>query len=255
MRRFLLTALALTAVSFSAATTVTVQPGDTLTRLAVRSGTTAAALRRANPGVRLDVLPAGTVLRLPDARGETRAWTVRPGDTLSRIAQRQGLTLQALLKANPALDPRRPLRVGQRLSLPPAPLARARTTVTLRPASVRGAAGRPLQGRLTTPFQATHPGLDLAAPSGTPIRAVLPGTVTESRFDGQGGWGWTVVLDHGGGLTSRYSHNSANLVRVGARVNAGEVIARVGSTGNSSGAHVDYRLYQGGRSIDPSSLQ
>ena len=93
------------------------------------------------------------------------------------------------------------------------------------------------------------------APSGTPIRAVLPGTVTESRFDGQGGWGWTVVLDHGGGLTSRYSHNSANLVRVGARVNAGEVIARVGSTGNSSGAHVDYRLYQGGRSIDPSSLQ
>ncbi|BDP44682.1 hypothetical protein DAETH_46510 (plasmid) [Deinococcus aetherius] len=255
MRRSLLTALVLTAASLSAATPVTVQSGDTLTRLALRSGTTVAALRRANPGVGVDALRAGTVLRLPEFRSETRAWTVRAGDTLSRIAQRQNLTLQALLNANPALDPRRTLRVGQRLTLPAAPLARTRTAVILRPASVRVSAVRPVQGRLTTPFRATHPGLDLAAPSGTPIRAVLPGTVTESRFDGQGGWGWTVVVDHGGGLTSRYSHNSANLVRVGARVNAGEVIARVGSTGNSSGAHVDYRLSQGGKAVDPSHLQ
>ncbi|WP_102124909.1 LysM peptidoglycan-binding domain-containing protein [Deinococcus planocerae] len=67
MRPHLLTALTLLMFSLAAATTVTVQPGDTLTRLAVRHGTTTQAMRRANPGVNPDRLWVGTALRLPTA--------------------------------------------------------------------------------------------------------------------------------------------------------------------------------------------
>ncbi|MBB5234307.1 LysM peptidoglycan-binding domain-containing M23 family metallopeptidase [Deinococcus budaensis] len=252
MRTYLSAALTLMMFSLAAATTVQVKPGDTLTRIAVRHGTTVQALQRANPRVNADRLRVGTGLRLPAAAGRT--WTVRQGDTLSLIALRSGTTLGALLGVNRGLNPRLPLRVGQRVTLPAPATARTGTTTVVRAASIRVNAALPVQGRVTTPYQATHPGLDLAAPTGTPIRAAFAGSVVESYFDRRSGWGWTVVLDHGSGLRTRYSHNSANLVRVGARVGAGDVIARVGSTGNSTGAHVDYRLYRRGQAVDPSSV-
>jgi murein DD-endopeptidase MepM/ murein hydrolase activator NlpD len=252
MRTYLFSVLTLLMVSLAAARTVTVQPGDTLTRLAVRYGTTTQALLRANPGVNPNRLRVGVALQLPGAN--PRTWTVRPGDTLSQIAQRSGTTLGALLGANRGLNPRLPLRVGQRVTLPAPVTARTASTAVVRTASIRVNAALPLQGRITTPYQAAHPGLDLAAPAGTPIRAALPGSVVESYFDSRSGWGWTIVLDHGGGIRTRYSHNSVNLVRVGARVGAGDVIARVGSTGNSTGFHVDYRLYRQGQAINPASV-
>lgn len=250
----LLLTLTLTWLGLAAAATVTVQPGDTLTRLAVRHGTTVQALVQANPALRQGTLLAGARLTLP-AVSPARGWTVRGGDTLSLIAKRQGTTLAALLAANPGLDPQRPLRVGQRLLLP-ARLAvtRAPGTPTVRAASIRVTAVMPVQGRLTTPFLERHPSVDLAAPAGTPIRAARPGVVTESRFDAQSGWGWTLVVDHGDGMTTRYSHNSANLARVGTRVEAGQVIARVGSTGNSTGPHLDYRVTVQGTLVNPLSL-
>ncbi len=253
MRNHLLTALTLLMFSLAAAKTVIVQPGDTLTRLAVRYGTAPQALLQANPGLNPAKLRVGAALRLPAV--PARTWTVRRGDTLSLIAQRSGTTLGALLGANRGLNPQVPLQVGQRLGLPAPTTARTATTAVVRTASIRVNAALPVQGRITTPYQSAHPGLDLAAPAGTPIRAALPGTVVESRFDGQSGWGWTIVLDHGNGMSTRYSHNSANLVQVGARVKAGEVIARVGSTGNSTGAHVDYRLYRQGQAVNPFSVQ
>lgn len=179
------------------------------------------------------------------------------GDTLTRLAVRHGTTIAALVQANPGLLPDR-LRPGQTLQLPEfAPTRttpRRSTQPVVRSASIRVQAVLPVQGRVTTPASALHTGLDLAAPSGTPIRAALAGTVRESRFDARYGWGWTVVIDHGSGSSTRYSHNSVNLVREGQRVTAGQVIARVGSTGNSTGPHVDFRVYQAGVQVDPSNI-
>ncbi|MEF2278410.1 M23 family metallopeptidase [Deinococcus sp. YIM 134068] len=252
MRVPFIATLALTWLSLAAAATVTVQPGDTLTRLAVRHGTTVNALIQANPSLRQGLLKAGARLTLPGAVG---SWTVRRGDTLSTVAQRQGITLAALLSANRGLDPQAPLQVGQKLALPSTrSAARQPATPTVRAAAIRVTAVMPVQGRLTTPFLASHPSLDLAAPTGTPIRAARPGVVTESHFDSQSGWGWTVLVDHGDGMTTRYSHNSANLARVGTRVEAGQVIARVGSTGNSTGPHLDYRVTVQGTPVNPLSL-
>ncbi len=247
--------LLLASLTLATAVTVRVQPGDTLTRLALRHNSSVGALQRANPGMNPNALPVGATLTLPQAASAGTSVTVRAGDTLSRIALRRGVTVGALLKANPSVNAQRALQIGQTLRLPLPPVARTATpAAVVRATGIRVTAILPVRGHLTTPYRAGHEGLDLAAPTGTLIRAALGGVVKESRFDGRTGWGWTVVLDHGNGLRTRYSHNSANLARVGARVNQGEVIARVGSTGNSSGPHVDYRMALNGRAINPASL-
>jgi len=252
MRTSLLAVLTLTSLSFAQPVSVKVQQGDTLSRIAVRYGITPQALERANPGTKPHALRVGSVLQLPTRAGQV--WTVRAGDTLSRIAQRHGVTVMALLEANRTLNTRSPIKVGQRLSLPSRVTLRDSKSPVMRAASVRITAGLPIQGRITTPFKADHLGLDLAAPFGSPIRAALAGRVVESYFDGRTGWGWTVMLDHGNGMKTRYSHNSSNLVRTGTRVNRGDIIARVGSTGKSTGPHLDFRVYQGGQAINPFSL-
>ncbi|WP_233218869.1 M23 family metallopeptidase [Deinococcus arcticus] len=184
--------------------------------------------------------------------GAAATTKVRAGDTLTGLAARHGTTVTALVRANPGLSAHR-LQIGQTVVLPVGP-ARSSSGVTIRASSIRVNAVLPLQGRLTTPFNARHGGLDLAAPTGTPIRAALAGTVKSSVYDARNGWGWTVVLEHVNGLTSRYSHNSANLVRRGQQVSAGQVIARVGNTGNSTGPHLDFRVYAGGTPINPMGL-
>jgi murein DD-endopeptidase MepM/ murein hydrolase activator NlpD len=114
-------------------------------------------------------------------------------------------------------------------------------------------------GRLTSGFGVranpmgagteTHPGLDLGAASGTPIKAVRDGTV---RFSGpRGGYGNIVILDHGDGTETRYAHCSRLDVAEGATVKAGEVIAAVGSTGRSTGPHLHFEVRVKGAPVDP----
>ncbi|WP_051935633.1 M23 family metallopeptidase [Deinococcus sp. YIM 77859] len=186
-------------------------------------------------------------------------YTVQAGDTLSRIAQQHDLCLDALLAANPAVDRARALQVGQSLHLPLPARSASRSPAqvqVIRTAGFRSSAATvPLAGVITTYFRPGHPGLDIAAPVGSPIIAPATGVVVESRLDTVSGWGWTIVLAHGDGLTSRYSHNSRNLVRVGQQVTRGEVIARVGSTGHSTGPHLDYRLYRDSVPLNPAAFQ
>nr|WP_317359835.1 M23 family metallopeptidase [uncultured Tyzzerella sp.] len=112
----------------------------------------------------------------------------------------------------------------------------------------------PVRGRLTSGYGArwgtTHKGLDLAAPAGTPIKASDGGTVVYSGWN-SGGYGNMVKIDHGNGYQTIYAHNSRNAVSVGQKVAQGEVIAYVGSTGNSTGNHVHFEVIQNGSSKNP----
>ncbi len=94
-----------------------------------------------------------------------------------------------------------------------------------------------------------HEGIDIIAASGTPVRASGAGVVIHAGW--LGGYGLLVVIDHGGGLSTAYAHNSSLALGVGSQVAQGDVISYVGSTGNSSGPHVHFEVRVNGTAVDP----
>lgn len=109
-------------------------------------------------------------------------------------------------------------------------------------------------GRRNDPFtghSAHHQGIDFAGRMGSPIKAVADGVV--SWAGPRNGYGTLVEINHGNGLTTRYGHTSKALVAVGDRVERGEVIALMGSTGRSTGPHLHFEVLQDGHPRDPMS--
>lgn len=98
-----------------------------------------------------------------------------------------------------------------------------------------------------------HLGLDIAAPVGTPIVATAPGKVTLANTD-MYFTGGTVIIDHGHGLSSVYSHLSAVDTRLGATVRQGQQIGRLGGTGRATGPHLDWRINWFQERLDPRLL-
>lgn len=94
-----------------------------------------------------------------------------------------------------------------------------------------------------------HEGIDLACPTGTPIRAADGGTVTSAGWEGA--YGMVIYISHGGGLSSRYAHCSAINVSAGEQVYQGQVIGAVGNTGRSYGSHLHFEIRVGGTPVDP----
>lgn len=96
---------------------------------------------------------------------------------------------------------------------------------------------------------AMHEGLDFSAPSGTPILAASGGVVLVAKY--QSGYGNSVEIDHGNGLITRYAHASRLLVKPGDVVERGQEIARVGSSGRSTGPHLHFEVRLAGQPLDP----
>jgi murein DD-endopeptidase MepM/ murein hydrolase activator NlpD len=94
-----------------------------------------------------------------------------------------------------------------------------------------------------------HLGLDLGAPTGTPVRAVRPGVVARTGWIGA--YGYAVYLRHADGYETRYAHLSRIEVQEGERVDRGQTIGRVGSTGASTGPHLHLEVRLDGRALDP----
>lgn len=102
----------------------------------------------------------------------------------------------------------------------------------------------PITGRSTL-----HEGIDFSAPVGTPILAASGGIVTEARY--RSGYGKMVEITHGDGLVTRYAHASSILVRLGDVVEKGQLIARVGATGRTTGAHLHFEVRLEDQPLDP----
>ena len=114
---------------------------------------------------------------------------------------------------------------------------------------------KPVSGVITSRFgnresirSYGHTGLDIAAPAGTPIKAAAGGTVTFSGYSG--GYGYVVKLDNGNGVETYYGHCSKLYVSTGEKVEAGDVIAAVGSTGNSTGNHLHFEVRINGTEVN-----
>lgn len=94
-----------------------------------------------------------------------------------------------------------------------------------------------------------HSGVDLAAPLGSPVRAMSAGTVVFA--DPYGGYGNLIVIQHKSGVTSHYGHLDKIRVKIGEKVSSGQIIATVGSTGKSTGPHLHLELRHNGKLLDP----
>ena len=95
----------------------------------------------------------------------------------------------------------------------------------------------------------THTGLDIATTTGTPIKVVADGTITFAAYSGS--YGYLVKVDHGNGVETWYGHTSKMLVKEGQAVKAGNTIALVGSTGNSTGPHLHFEVRINGEHVNP----
>lgn len=97
--------------------------------------------------------------------------------------------------------------------------------------------------------RSNHTGLDIAAKTGTPIKVMADGVVTNASYSGS--YGKLVKVDHGNGVETWYAHTSKMYVKKGQKVKAGDIIAEVGSTGNSTGPHLHLEIRLNGEHINP----
>ncbi|MBE0466499.1 MAG: peptidoglycan DD-metalloendopeptidase family protein [Candidatus Desulforudis sp.] len=222
-----------------------VREGDSLWRIAQEHRVGVETLLELNSIQDPDFIRPGTLLTVP---GTGFQHQVREGENLTVIAAMYQVPLTELLRENCLADPDL-LVPGQKLRIPATPHGGPAV-----PAAGWRSLIAPVAGPLTSMFGLRedgqpHYGVDFAADHGAPIRAAEAGRVT---FAGPAGtFGLLVVLDHGDGLNTYYAHCSELLVAYGDRVNAGELIARVGDTGRSFGPHLHFEVRWQGQPYDP----
>ncbi|NOZ29799.1 MAG: peptidoglycan DD-metalloendopeptidase family protein [Chloroflexi bacterium] len=230
--------------------TYTLQPGDTLWSVAHKFGLDVDTLRWCNPEIERnpDRIWAGQEILIPPRRGAL--YTVRPGDTLESIAKAWGvapvdITAEPLNRLSEPYE----LVPGQRLFIPN---GRKDLTRWLRkPSPAPGYAfAWPLVGRLTQGYSARHRAIDIGSIYGAPVYAALGGVVTHAAW-ARTGYGYTVIIHHGDGLVTLYSHLKGAWVHEGDRVKRGQLIGEVGSTGRSTGPHVHFEIRVNGKRVNP----
>ncbi|HEY8346965.1 MAG TPA: peptidoglycan DD-metalloendopeptidase family protein [Symbiobacteriaceae bacterium] len=242
-----------------------VQEGDTVGAIAEAFGLSTESILYSNGLTEDEVLQIGQVLRIPAVDG--LVYEVQEGDSLWAIAVDHGVTEDAVVQANPDVDPEA-IQPGQ-IILVPGGKPPARRSVASRgsDASTRSTARSvsgtfpvwPAYGLVTDYFgwrihpvygtESFHDGLDISLPYGTPVQAVYSGFVTMASRNG--GYGLTVRIDHGGGISTEYCHLSDFNVRVGDWVEAGQVIAWSGNSGVSTGPHLHFMVRVNGTPVNP----
>ncbi|MCC7107097.1 MAG: M23 family metallopeptidase [Chloroflexi bacterium] len=236
-----------------------VQPGETLSTIAESFGIDVDTLIGANNLGNPDVIPIGSKLIVLPVLGVVHVVTV--GDTVNRVAERYSVTAREIVLAN-GLEDSELIQPGQKLIVPGArpPRVEGALATAVRAEPARHGGLWPAGGRITTYFGEVgptsprgHAGLDIAAPSGAPVVATDSGVVVIATPSG-GAYGSMVMIDHGGGVRSVYGHLSRIDVRAGERVDPGEQIGLVGSTGYSTGPHLHFEMRVGGVLRDPLSF-
>ena len=190
-------------------------------------------------------LRPGQILEVPDTDGTYVS--LKKGDTVSGICKKYEVELTDLVNANPGVDVAG-LHIGDKLFIPGSGAL-----------SHLFRFGWPVHGRISSRYgmrlhpvyrrRMMHTGLDIAAPHGTSIRAALQGRVTFVGW--KGGYGKTVVIEHPNGYETLYGHCSTILVNRGQIVKKGERVAKVGSTGVSTGPHVHFEVKKAGKRSNP----
>ena len=176
---------------------------------------------------------------------KTMIYTVKPGDTIWDIARQFRMTVDQLMAVNNLTSEN--LQIGQKLKV--------RKTV-VRITSSRGESERflwPAHGGITSRYGERwgrmHEGIDIDGSTGDPVVASKDGIITFAGWES--GYGNLIIIDHLGPYKTKYGHLSKILVQAGQRVEAGELIGRVGSTGRSTGSHLHFEILINGSPVNP----
>lgn len=265
--------------------TYTVQSGDTISGIAHRFGINIGTVLWANGLTANSLIKPGTTLKILPVSGVLHK--VKSGDTLGKIAQTYGANADEILLAN-RLASDATIRLNDELivpgGVPPTPPAPVRTTVARAPdVPINRIAGKaidiyqeltgkedtrdrpadleedkpktsllwPVPGRIITQyFGWRHTGLDINGDYVDPIYASEDGVVEVAGWN-SGGYGLQVLINHGGGMKTRYAHASKLFVKPGESVKRGQVIAMVGTTGRSTGTHIHFEVIINGKVQNP----
>lgn len=230
-----------------------VQPNDTVSGIAAKFEIKPETILWANAQLENDpdMLTVGETLMILPINGAYH--TVAAGDTSESIAKKYKVDPSAILNYElNVLKPGEALTVGQRLVVPggrkpivqkfvraysgPIPETAARGT---------GNFGWPVSGVITQKYWTGHAGIDIGAPTGTPVQAADSGFVIFAGWDDKG-FGKMILIDHGNSYLTLYGHLDVFAVVAGDSVKKGELIGRVGSTGRSTGPHLDFRIRENG---------
>ncbi len=264
--------LATTENSESTRTTVRdyiVQDGDSIGKIATNFNITVNTILWANNLTFNSYIKPGQTLVIPPTSGVMH--TIARGDTLAKIAQKYDATEAQIRDFNTIEN--EGLVIGQRIMVPggrvietakprqparavaSAPAGRSSTS-SVEPATPAGS------GAMTWPSACRrisqyyrgwiHTGVDIACPFGTPIRAAEGGVVSLVQYS-RTGYGYHVIINHGGGVQTLYGHMSTISVEAGQRVTKGETIGLEGSTGRSTGPHLHFEVRINGAKTNPLS--
>ena len=234
----------------------TVKSGDNITRISKKFGlsniSTLIAVNNISNARKLQV---GEVLKIPSTDGVIHS--VAKNETLTGIASKYGVAVETLLDVNDLSTS--VLQAGQNIFIPGArldtyslkmalgELFKCPITAKWRLSSAYGNRADPFTG-----VKKFHTGMDMAAPTGTPVKATLDGKVVAVSFNQV--FGNYVIINHINGYQSLYAHLHTATVKVGQRINQGEKLGLVGSTGYSTGPHLHFTVYKNGKLVNPQEL-
>ena len=249
------------AATASSDTTYVVQPGDTLQAIAQQQGISVQALAEFNGIANPDLIYIGASLRFPVSEAEPST-----DENFAPFPSPESSNLTTIDSANQSL-------AADLASVPPSSLVSAsdpavpswhhrqiEPNVPLVPTLQTNSQELntyvwPARGILSSGYGwrwgRMHRGVDIAAPTGTPVIAAAAGTVTFAGWN-NGGFGYLVDIRHADGSLTRYAHNSRLLVTSGQPVEQGQLIAAVGSTGYSTGPHLHFEIHRPNQgAVDP----
>lgn len=230
-----------------------VREDDTISGIAEMFGVSVNTIRWANDIPVRDTIRIGQTLTILPVTGVK--YTVKKGDTLASIAKNFSGDAEEIASFNGFSD-EAALAVGLEIIIPDgevkvAVAPRPRVSSTGGSSNTSISAGyylRPIQGGIRTQGIHGYNGVDLAAPVGTPILASADGETIVARNSGwNGGYGAYIVIRHGNGSQTLYSHASSVIVSVGQPVGQGQIIGYVGATGKATGPHVHFEIRNGPR--------
>ena len=245
------------------AITYTVEPGDTISTIAENFGISVSTILWENNLSSYSVIRPGDKLSILPFTGIT--YKVASGDNISKISIKYDVEEKKIIDANKLTDSSK-LSIGQKLIIPDGKKTGYAKSSTQRYTGinvikdlVKTPSATPVSGnkmnwptpghRITQYYSWRHHGLDVADKTGTPIYAADAGTI---EYQGWGkGYGYQIVINHGGGKKTRYAHLSKFYTKKGQKVSKGETIAAMGSTGWSTGPHIHFEVIINGKKYNP----